>query len=398
MSSAPIHAREAERIACIRACRVLEMPLDPSLDRIAQLAAEVCRCPISHVTFVDGERQWVRGGTGAGTEIPREQSFCAHAIAQGDTLVIQDTTLDARFANNPLVLSAPKIRFYAGVPLCTRAGLPLGALCVIDVVARSLTADQRSALTALAREVEIQLELRTALGDALRSTSEREQTAAMIVHDMRNSLVTVLAGATCLDMEGARMSDASRAILRDVIRAANTLQRMTRDILDVSRAEVSGVEVHRARFDARTALGFVARAAAQRAAASGHAFATQVDLLDGEVDSDPDLLRRIVENLLENAFKYAPAGTTARLSAERTSAGALRVAVADEGPGVPADQRERIFDPGVRLGAGVAEGWGFGLRFCKLAVEALGGTISVRANSPRGSVFVVDLPGASQAH
>ena len=389
----PFHPREVERLASLRACGVLDMPPDASLDRIALLAAEVCRCPISHVTFVDGERHWVRGGVGAGTDFPREHSFCAHAIAHGETLVVQDATRDTRFAGNPFVLSAPSIRFYAGVPISFRDGLPLGTLCVIDVVARSLTGAQLSGLTALAREVEVQLQLRSALAEALRSGSEREQLAAMIVHDMRNSIVTVLAGASCLELNGDALPASARAILRDVIAAGGTLQRMTRDVLDVSRAELRGIEVHATRFAARPVLERAARAMAMRAGMTGHVVTTVLQLPEGDIDGDPELLRRVIENLSENALKYAPPGSTVCLSAETTPAGALRVTVADEGPGVPEYQRERVFEPGVRLGAGqVAEGWGFGLRFCKLAVDALGGSIEVRTNAPRGSVFVVEVP------
>jgi two-component system, cell cycle sensor histidine kinase and response regulator CckA len=93
-------------------------------------------------------------------ETSRDISFCSHAIKQHDLFIIPDATQDARFADNPLVTSDPKIRFYAGAPLITPDGYALGSLCVIDKVPRELRQEQKQALRVLARHVMMQLELR----------------------------------------------------------------------------------------------------------------------------------------------------------------------------------------------------------------------------------------------
>jgi signal transduction histidine kinase len=113
------------------------------------------------------------------------------------------------------------------------------------------------------------------------------------------------------------------------------------------------------------------------------------------VNGDADLLRRVLENLVSNGIKHTPSGGRLRITVHRTSP-SIRVAVQDEGPGVPAEARARIFE---RFGALAARkdqtyhSVGLGLAFCKLAVEAHGGSIGVDSAVPRGSVFWFELPG-----
>jgi signal transduction histidine kinase len=114
-----------------------------------------------------------------------------------------------------------------------------------------------------------------------------------------------------------------------------------------------------------------------------------------EASVDPDLLRRMLENLLDNALKYAPASTSVVVRAELFG-GQLTLEVIDHGPGIPEHERERIFEPYARLRRDgenkVRQSRGLGLAFCKLAVEAHGGRISVHNRLPQGATFTVQIP------
>ena len=155
---------ESERLALLHGYDILDTEPEPVFNDLALLAAFVCGTPMSLVTLLDEERQWAKATVGVDfRELPREQAFCDTAIrtpSAGGVFEIPDTTADARFASNPLVTDAPHVRFYAGVPLLTPEGYPLGTLCALDTVPRALTTDQREALRLLARQVEAHLELR----------------------------------------------------------------------------------------------------------------------------------------------------------------------------------------------------------------------------------------------
>jgi len=153
---------ESDRLAALQSYQVLDSAPEPVFDDVVQLAAFICGTPVALVSLIDGERQWFKASVGFdATQIPREQAFCQHAMRTTDDVYeVADATLDPLFADNPLVTGAPHVRFYAGAPLLTPEGQPLGTLCALDTVPRRLSADQRMALRILSRQVMSHFELR----------------------------------------------------------------------------------------------------------------------------------------------------------------------------------------------------------------------------------------------
>ncbi|PYY02139.1 MAG: hypothetical protein DMG62_15150 [Acidobacteria bacterium] len=161
VESVPVPHNEIQRIAALRSYDILDTLPEKSFDDLAQLAAIICETPGAMITFVDSDRLWFKSMVGfVANEVPRELSFCAHAIMHHEVMVVEDATKDERFAGNPLVSSAPKVRFYAGSPLRTPDGEALGSVCVIAQEPRSITDQQRQALRLLANQVQLLLEWR----------------------------------------------------------------------------------------------------------------------------------------------------------------------------------------------------------------------------------------------
>jgi len=161
MMPAPLPLDETQRLATLRKYLVLDTPPEQALDDLTRLAAAICEAPIALISLVDEDRQWFKAKFGLEiSETPRADSFCAHALLQQDLFMAPDAAADARFADNPMVVGEPGIRFYAGMPLITPEGAVLGALCVLDRAPRTLSPTQEEALSALGRHVMTHLELR----------------------------------------------------------------------------------------------------------------------------------------------------------------------------------------------------------------------------------------------
>ncbi len=157
---APLPRHEAERLTALQEYHILDTQPEEAFDTITRLASLFCETPIALISLVDESRQWFKSRVGLeATETHRDHSFCAHAILQTDTLVVPDALEDERFAQNPLVTGEPNIRFYAGIPLLSSEGYPLGSLCVIDNKPRNLSTMQLEMLKVLGREAAAQLEI-----------------------------------------------------------------------------------------------------------------------------------------------------------------------------------------------------------------------------------------------
>ncbi|MGE5450446.1 MAG: ATP-binding protein [Acidobacteriota bacterium] len=161
---APLHPQESLRIKALHELLVLDTLPEPMFDDIAMLASQICDTPIALISLIDSERQWFKAKVGLDAlETPREMAFCAHAILAPDQVLVVDNALeDARFASNPLVTDDPHIRFYAGAPIVSDDGMPLGTVCAIGREPKHLSPAQARALQALSRQVSRMLTFRRA--------------------------------------------------------------------------------------------------------------------------------------------------------------------------------------------------------------------------------------------
>jgi len=190
MPRACLPLNERERLGALIECSVLDTEPERVFDDLTSLAARLCEAPIALVSLLDSERQWFKSAHGIGAkETHRDSAFCAHAILGTEPLIVTNALTDPRTCDNALVLEAPYIRFYAGVPLQTADGFALGTLCVIDTKPRQISDQQINDLQSLALQVTSQLELRR-LNRSLTSS----QAQLKEVHDRLHQIAAQVPG------------------------------------------------------------------------------------------------------------------------------------------------------------------------------------------------------------
>jgi diguanylate cyclase (GGDEF)-like protein len=155
MQTPSIPLDEARRLTALHATRLLHSAPEDAFDRITRMASRLLKMPIALVSLVDKEDQWFKSRCGIDfTGTRREVSFCGHAILDREPLIVPDAAQDPRFADNPMVVNPPHVRFYAGVQLYSIDRMPLGTLCVLDRVPRTLDDEDLDILRDLARMTE----------------------------------------------------------------------------------------------------------------------------------------------------------------------------------------------------------------------------------------------------
>lgn len=174
----------------------------PSLDPVVRIASRMFNMPVAVINMIGSDHVFFAASVGVGeVDMRRDVSFCAHAITQSDVMVVPDATLDDRFHDNPLVSGDAHVRFYAGVPLLSPEGHPLGVLCVIDTEPHGdFSSDDSDRLRELARMAADRLELRRVEVSAERTRAE----AAMHAAEQEASAVLAAAATQPADMEMAR--------------------------------------------------------------------------------------------------------------------------------------------------------------------------------------------------
>jgi two-component system NtrC family sensor kinase len=187
---------DAARVAALQKYEILDTDPEQSFDDLTLLASFICKTPIALISLVDENRQWFKARIGVEvSETRRDIAFCSTAIQQSEIFVVPDALEDVRFRNNPLVISEPHIRFYAGAPLINEEGYALGTLCVVDRTPRELSFDQKEALRALSRLVLAQLEFRrnlVLLKEALNDRTKEEHERQLEIQKLQQTLLRVM--------------------------------------------------------------------------------------------------------------------------------------------------------------------------------------------------------------
>jgi signal transduction histidine kinase len=228
----------------------------------------------------------------------------------------------------------------------------------------------------------------------LQVEQQKDELSALVVHDLKSPAAGIMMAAQ-MRLRSGGLSDMDRQLWGLVYTSAEVINRMVLNLLDIASSDDGAFTPRRGAVDVPALVAEVQRIMTPVADSLGHRIVVELRAMVPTLHADPDLLRRVLQNLVDNALRHSPRGTVVQIEAV-PGPSQLALRVRDHGPGVPAELRERIFDRYVRIspgtGPGGGPGKGLGLAFCRIAVEAHGGRVWVEDNQPRGSVFVVELP------
>ncbi|KTF16073.1 response regulator [Pseudoalteromonas sp. H105] len=414
MIKAQIPEDEISRLKDLYEYDILDTEAEKVFDDLTQLAADICETPISLVSLVDPTRQWFKSKYGIEVdETERDIAFCSHAILQKQIFEIQNTLIDKRFHDNPLVTNNPNIRFYAGAPLITPRGNAIGTLCVISDSPKKLTEKQTNALTILGKEVITQLELKLhnkKLVTALKNEQSQNQTLkelkeeadvasnlkskflANMTHELRTPLHGILNMAEFGLAETVQLEKDNT--LKSILKSARYLSNIVNDILDFSKIEANELEIEHVNFNLGDTLNDVIRPQSKHAANKHIALNLIIaDDVESTLKGDPVRVSQILNNLCANAIKFTDQGhVDVKISVIKSSSRTQTILfeVIDTGAGIEEKVQQDLFKEFRQADASISRqygGTGLGLTICARLSELMNGSINFTSTEGKGSTF-----------
>jgi signal transduction histidine kinase len=261
----------------------------------------------------------------------------------------------------------------------------------VEVGGLSETAALGAAFNEMARELEIEEGRRNELD---RLKDEFVLTAS---HELRSPLTSVQGFAELLMLDKDSLTPRQRETVEIILDNCRHLVRLLNDLLDLARSDAGRLAIRPQPTEVAPLIEDVARAMRARTEAAGQILSEDVQPGLPPIDVEPDRIRQILVNLLTNAHEYSAEGASIGVAARAVGA-EVEISVSDNGPGIPADQLERIFERFTRGDAGLTQrvgGTGLGLAISKSLVELHGGSIGAESTPGQGSTFRVRLPAAA---
>ncbi len=381
MKSADIPENEQERIRLLNELGILDTLEEQAYDDLTYLAAQICNTPIALVSLVDSHRQWFKSHYGLNArETPRDVAFCSHAILGDNIFVVEDSSKDERFHDNPLAIDNPNVIFYAGAPLVMSDKLRLGTLCVIGHEPRTISNNQKKALEALARQAVNQLELRLKIKELQSLDNAKDEFISMVSHELRTPLTSICGSLSLLSSNKlGQLDDKQHNMVEIASRNSSRLLCIVNDILDNARLEAGKLDIILKPHRIIAILEKAIELNKPYCDKCNCDIVLKYNKLDSSkmIECDENRLIQVLTNLISNAAKVSRDEDIVEVSLVIDDKNA-RIEVLDHGAGIPDDQQKFIFQKFKQVetsGNMKMPGTGLGLRISKQIIELHGGTI-----------------------
>ncbi len=393
MITPSIPKNEKERQARVEKYQLLDTLPEENYDNITSLVSYICNTPISLITLLDKDRNFLKSHYGVPfSESPREISFCGHAINSNDAItIIEDSRKDERFFDNPLVTEYQAI-FYAGAPLVDSSGYKLGMLCVYDNKPRKLSEQQQNALISMSKQVINLFEQRyqnfklQKFQDKLKRRNEDLQRFASVVsHDLKSPLANIISLTELLAYDNKdTLNEESLQYLEYLKSSSYSLRNYIDGILKFYKSDnLIARKKETIDFD-------VLMSELKKITDTERNVIFNCQSSVREITVNRAALMQILINLVTNAIKYNTKSNIIVEVVVRDTKGFYEFSVKDNADGIPKEHLDKIFE--LFSVVGVADrdgnvGTGIGLATVKKIINNLGGKISVSSKEGEGSLF-----------
>ena len=390
-----VHEQEKERLKDLESYSILDTLPEPDYDDITAIAAEICGTEISLISLLDNERQWFKSHHGLDlTETPKEFAFCAHAINDpNNVLMVQDARRDDRFYDNPLVTSDPSAVFYAGVPLLSDNGLPLGTLCVMDHEPKSLSKSQIKSLRALGRQVmnilnlrKTKLTLEKTYSNLEDKNKELERFAYVAAHDLKSPLNGIIGlSEIFFETYSSQVDNEGKEILSLISKSSDKLRNLIDGLLEYSRCETV-LKENRSQLNPKDFIEDLTGLFIYE-----NHLAINLNSAVNSILINRAALEQVLINLITNAIKYNDKDTVEIEIGLDESTTHYEFYVQDNGAGIAIQDQKKIFDIFEIIGdidRFGKKGNGIGLATVKKVIENSGGSIQLESEPGIGTKFI----------
>ncbi|MEO9953922.1 GAF domain-containing sensor histidine kinase [Nonlabens sp.] len=398
MISAPILDNELKRQAAVEKYRLLDTMPEDSYDNITSIIASVCDAPISLITLVDKARNFIKSGHGVDiSESARDISFCGHAIAgDEEIMIVNDAREDVRFKDNPLLTDFKAI-FYAGVPLVDTNGYKLGTLCVYDNKPRTLVAHQIKALKAMGKQVMHLFEERyktfklLAMQEELKERNEElKDFAGIVSHDLKAPLSNIIMITKLLKESEKNLSQQSLDYLGYLKDSSNNMSRYIDGILQF----YSSNELVTEEYDSVSYVDLIEDVIAMTVK-DEHIKVNYIPEQDTTLLTHEVALKQILMNLITNAIKYNDKEETLIGIYLKENDEEYEITIRDNGTGIAPENLKSIFKLfyiATQEDRNGKQGTGIGLATVARLIDHMQGKITVDSQLGEWTEFKLILP------
>lgn len=395
----PIPHNEDQRVWALTEFDIDYSDTSDLLKDLVELAAKIAGTKISLINLIDTYTQWTVANFGLPIDqMQREDSVCQYTIVQEGSFEVKSLSADERFKDKFYVVDDPNLEYYFGIPLATQDGLNLGALCVLDTSAKSLSPEKVELLKIVAKEVVNRLTTIKYIQNLKSKVVEVKETNKKVAHDIRGPLSGIIGLAQMVTEHGqSQKLDDILEIMKLIQRAGNSLLDLATEILNAEDQQARGI-VKAEEFTLKTFKEKLEKLYTPQAANK------QINL-DFHIKVGQELkpipknkLLQITGNLITNAIKFTDEKgfikVEMNIHAIPGSGQSLEIVVADSGVGLNQEEIDAILK-GVKAsssGTTGEKGYGFGLSLVKRLIDELHGTLDIQSEVGKGTTFTVTLP------